>query len=81
VASHARERGAATVEADFLPTQRNQATLGLYRDHGFNPVNQMQWRLDLAASSLTIPPWFQVRTFEPADAPRLALGLARTAIE
>ncbi len=64
----ARTRGCSAVEGWFLPTKKNAPAKDFYASHAFDVVEQkdgaLRYRLDLAASTITMPPWIEIRVIE-----------------
>jgi FkbH-like protein len=61
----ARRAGATFLDAEYLPTPKNDVVRNLYRDHGFTQVGSgdtaTRWRLNLADSAIQAPPYLTVR--------------------
>jgi len=57
---HARRLGYSRLFGDFIPTDRNQPAADLYPSHGFTPLSAGSFALDLEASRLAMPDWFEV---------------------
>jgi FkbH-like protein len=63
IADTVRRWGARKLIGEYRPTAKNAPVAGLYRDNGFQMVED-RWELDLTRQTVTIPEWFELTISE-----------------
>jgi FkbH-like protein len=58
----ARKQGATELIGEFVPTAKNGFVSEFYPQHGFAPIAERQWRLDLTSSDVKYPPFITLET-------------------
>ena len=78
LAEHALRVGARGLRGWFLPTKKNPPAEAIYRDHGFEPVEQADsgvlWGVALPADTLRYPEWIARRSTDVAPVSQASTG-------
>ncbi len=62
LAKNARESGRHNLRGQYIPTAKNGQVADYYPRHGFQPIGENQFELDLKSAALEIPAYLEIRT-------------------
>lgn len=62
IAARARKLGAHNLRGQYIPTAKNTQVADYYSRHGFRPISEQQFELELRSTALEIPAYLEIRT-------------------
>jgi len=61
IVADAKEKGVSTIVGEYVATKKNEPAKSFYPDHRFLKRKDFEWVLDLAKTTISTPPWVEVR--------------------